>query len=238
MPASTPPATPRPTPRHFALIPAAGVGSRMAADRPKQYLPLAGQPMLLHSIAALVASPHIEHVFVVVSAEDGWIDSLNLPAGRVSVLKVGGATRKDSVQEGLRALRLVAAEDDWVLVHDAARPGFDDALLQRLLQALAQDEVGGLLALPVVDTIKKAGLDARVARTVSREGLWAAQTPQMFRLGLLQRALAAASEVTDEASAVEALGLAPRLVEGSLRNLKVTRPEDLSVAALLMGLSA
>jgi 2-C-methyl-D-erythritol 4-phosphate cytidylyltransferase len=210
----------------------------MAADRPKQYLPLAGQAMLLHSIAAFVASPRIEHVFVVVSADDGWIDSLGLPADRVSVLKVGGATRKDSVQEGLRAVRRQAAEFDWVLVHDAARPGFDEALLQRLVQTVAQDEVGGLLALPVVDTVKKADANARITRTVSREGLWAAQTPQMFRLGLLQRALAAASEVTDEASAIEALGLAPLLVEGSLRNLKVTRPEDLSVVALLMGLSA
>lgn len=234
--------------RYFALIPAAGVGSRMASTLPKQYLPLAGQPMLLHSIAAFVASPAIAHVYVVVSADDGWIDSLALPAERVTVLKVGGATRKDSVEQGLHALGRQAAEDDWVLVHDAARPGFDATLLQRLLHAVAQDAVGGLLALPVVDTIKKSGgndsgvghsgLNARVARTVPRDGLWAAQTPQMFRLGLLQRALAAATEVTDEASAVEALGLAPLLVEGSLRNLKVTRPEDLSVAALLMGISA
>lgn len=224
--------------RYFALIPAAGVGSRMASTLPKQYLPLAGQPMLLHSMAAFVASPDIAHVFIVVSAEDGWIDSLPLPADRVTVLKVGGATRKDSVEQGLRAMASQTAEDDWVLVHDAARPGFDATLLQRLLNAVSQDEVGGLLALPVVDTVKKSDADARVERTVSREGLWAAQTPQMFRIGLLQRALAAAAEVTDEASAIEALGLAPLLVEGSLRNLKVTRPEDLSVAALLMGISA
>jgi 2-C-methyl-D-erythritol 4-phosphate cytidylyltransferase len=223
--------------RHFALIPAAGVGSRMAADLPKQYLPLAGRPMLLHSIAAFVASPAIEHVFVVVSADDGYIDSLDLPVGRVTVLKVGGATRKDSVQQGLQALRAQAGDEDWVLVHDAARPGFSPALLQRLLAALDEDEVGGLLALPVVDTVKKAGPDARAASTVSREGLWAAQTPQMFRIGLLQRALAAATDVTDEASAVEALGLAPKLVEGSLANLKVTRPEDLRLAELLMEIS-
>lgn len=225
-------------PRHFALIPAAGVGSRMGAALPKQYLPLAGKAMLLHSISALVESTAIDHVYVVASAQDGWIDSLPLPAARVSVLKVGGASRKESVEQGLQVVRQHAHADDWVLVHDAARPGLDGALLQRLMQALADDEVGGLLALPVVDTVKKAGPDARVQSTVSREGLWAAQTPQMFRIGLLQRALAAAVEVTDEASAIEALGLSPRLVEGSLRNLKVTRPEDLSLAAQLMGISA
>lgn len=225
-------------PRHFALIPAAGVGSRMAASLPKQYLPLAGKPMLLHSIQAFVESSAIDHVFVVVSAEDGYIDSLAFPPARVTVLKAGGATRKDSVAQGLQAMRAVADDDDWVLVHDAARPGFSAGLLARLLQALDEDEVGGLLALPVVDTVKKASVDARVAATVPREGLWGAQTPQMFRIGLLQRALAGSAEVTDEASAVEALGLSPKLVEGSLRNLKVTRPEDLRLVQLLMDIPA
>lgn len=225
-------------PRHFALIPAAGVGSRMAAALPKQYLPLAGKPMLLHAISAFLESPAIDHVFVVVSAEDGYIDSLALPPERATVLKTGGATRKESVEQGLKAVRQRAADEDWVLVHDAARPGFSAALLQALLQALDQDPVGGLLALPVVDTMKKSDADARVVNTISREALWAAQTPQMFRIGLLQRALATGADFTDEASAVEALGLSPKLVQGSLCNLKVTRPEDLRLAQLLMEISA
>lgn len=224
-------------PRHFVLIPAAGVGSRMQADAPKQYLPLLGKPMLAHALGVFLGCADIAHVFLVVSPDDAWVDTLDIADPRLSVLRVGGATRKESVQNGLEAMRPRCTDEDWVLVHDAARPGLTPGLLQRLLLAAGEDAVGGLLALPVVDTVKQAGTDHRVLRTVPRTGLWAAQTPQMFRHGLLSRALAAADEVTDEASAVEALGLSPILVEGHLRNLKVTRPDDLALAEIFLRMS-
>ena len=221
-------------PRHFALIPAAGVGARMGAQGPKQYLQLAGKPMLRHVLETFTAIAAIDHVYVVVSAEDGYIASVidDELAERVTVLRCGGATRQESVRNGLRQMR--ADEHDWVLVHDAARPGLAAALVERLLAALGEDEVGGLLALPVVDTLKRAGTDSRVQATVSREQLWAAQTPQMFRHGLLLRALQEVQGVTDEASAIEALGLQPRLIEGSARNFKVTLPQDVALAELYL----
>ncbi|HEY4542351.1 MAG TPA: 2-C-methyl-D-erythritol 4-phosphate cytidylyltransferase, partial [Noviherbaspirillum sp.] len=158
-------------PRHFALIPAAGVGARMGAQGPKQYLQLAGKPMLRHVLETFTAIAAIDHVYVVVSAEDGYIASVidDELAERVTVLRCGGATRQESVRNGLRQMR--ADEHDWVLVHDAARPGLAAALVERLLAALGEDEVGGLLALPVVDTLKRAGTDSRVQATVSREQL-------------------------------------------------------------------
>lgn len=223
--------------RHFALIPAAGVGARMGAACPKQYLPLAGKPMLMHALDTFAASPLIEHTFIVVSPDDGYITALLASAGRhlesrVSVLFNGGATRHRSVLNGLHAMRERLADDDWVLVHDAARPGLSGELIERLAYALRDDAVGGLLALPVVDTLKRGDSEGRIAQTVAREALWAAQTPQMFRYALLRRALEQAAEVTDEASAVEALGLRPRLVEGSPRNFKVTLPHDVDLAEL------
>lgn len=230
------------TPRYFALVPAAGVGARLGADCPKQYLPLAGKPMLLHVLETFAASPIIAHCYVVVSADDGYISEL-LEASpqlgkRVTALFNGGATRHASVLNGLQALQPHVCEDDWVLVHDAARPGLTGTLIARLVQTLQQDAVGGLLAMPVVDTLKRGDEASRVAATVPRAGLWAAQTPQMFRYGLLRRALEQADQVTDEAGAIEALGLSPRLVEGSVRNFKVTLPQDIPLAELLLkGLS-
>jgi 2-C-methyl-D-erythritol 4-phosphate cytidylyltransferase len=150
----------------------------------------------------------------------------------VSVLYCGGATRQQSVLNGLQASAAQVSDEDWVLVHDAARPGLTTALIERLVATLQQDPVGGLLALPVVDTLKRADAAERVQATVPRDRLWAAQTPQMFRAGLLRRALGQARDVTDEASAVEALGLHPRLVEGSPRNFKVTLPHDIALAEL------
>ncbi|MDO9216548.1 MAG: 2-C-methyl-D-erythritol 4-phosphate cytidylyltransferase [Lacisediminimonas sp.] len=231
-------------PRHYALIPAAGVGSRMQSGIPKQYLPLRGKPMLAHAVDALVRTPDIAHVFVVVSADDGYIDALvdaaAWPGSRVGVLRVGGASRQESVQNGVQAIRHRCAADDWILVHDAARPGLTPALVARLIDAVGDDAVGGLLALPVVDTMKQADAAQRVQATLPRAGLWAAQTPQMFRCGLLQRALhqalASAATVTDEASAIEALGLQPLLVQGSLCNMKVTLPEDAALAELFLGM--
>jgi 2-C-methyl-D-erythritol 4-phosphate cytidylyltransferase len=154
--------------------------------------------------------------------------------GKVTVIRNGGATRAESVRNGLDAVRDEVGGDDWVLVHDAARPGLTTALIGRLITALRDDAVGGLLALQVVDTLKRAGSGRRVETTVSRDALWAAQTPQMFRYALLQRALAHVDQVTDEAGAVEALGFKPKLVEGSARNFKITLPHDVALAELYL----
>jgi 2-C-methyl-D-erythritol 4-phosphate cytidylyltransferase len=223
--------------RHFALIPAAGVGTRLGVGYPKQYLPIAGKPMLLRVLETFAATPLIAHVFVVVSEEDGYIrevlSSAPQLASRVTVLFNGGATRHASVLNGLQAIRERVEDADWVLVHDAARPGLTVELIERLANALKDDDVGGILALPVVDTLKRVDGE-RSAATVSREGLWAAQTPQMFPYALLRRALEQAADVTDEASAIEALGLQPKLVEGSPRNFKVTLPHDVALAELYL----
>jgi 2-C-methyl-D-erythritol 4-phosphate cytidylyltransferase len=228
--------------RHFALIPAAGVGARMGAGIPKQYLPLAGRPMLLHVLTAFAAAPAITHTYVVVSREDGYIDQAMATApelaGRTTVLRHGGDTRHRSVLNGLVEMQARTqphggvTEDDWILVHDAARPGLTRELIDKLVSALRDDPVGGLLALPVVDTLKRSDNEGRAAATVPRDHLWAAQTPQMFRYGLLRKALIEAEHVTDEASAIEALGHRPKLVEGSPRNFKVTLPHDIALAEL------
>jgi len=173
---------------------------------------------------------------VVVSATDGYIGdamaSAKHLAERVTVLCSGGATRQQSVLNGLQAVRAQLTDQDWVLVHDAARPGLTPALVDRLIGEVRNDPVGGLLALPVVDTLKRSDGEGRAEATVPRSGLWVAQTPQMFPYALLRRALEQASDVTDEASAVEALGLKPKLVEGSPRNFKVTLPYDVALAEL------
>lgn len=223
-------------PRHFALIPAAGAGARMGVDCPKQYMPLAGKLMLLHVLDTFAAAPPIAHTYVVVSADDGYIGNAlsgaRHLADRVTVLHEGGATRHQSVLNGLLAMRGQAGDDDWVLVHDAARPGLTTGLIDRLIAELRNDAVGGLLALPMVDTLKRSDAEGRVQSTVPREHLWAAQTPQMFRYALLRRALEQVADVTDEASAVEALGHKPKLVEGSPRNFKITLPHDIALAEL------
>jgi 2-C-methyl-D-erythritol 4-phosphate cytidylyltransferase len=221
-------------PRYFALIPAAGVGARMAADGPKQYLQLGGKPMIRHTLDAFLSSARISHTFVVVSADDGQIDAA-APRNGVSVLRCGGATRMESILNGLHAMAEAVRDDDWVLVHDAARPGLNSALIDKLIAEVGAHPVGGLLALPVVDTVKR-GAGAAVS-TISRDGLWLAQTPQMFRYRLLRDALAAATDaaaITDDASAVEAMGHAPMLVEGHPRNLKVTLPRDIEIAEMYL----
>jgi 2-C-methyl-D-erythritol 4-phosphate cytidylyltransferase len=214
----------------IALVPAAGIGARaLAADGggiPKQYRSLAGQPMLRHAVLALLADPRVREVRVAVSDGDGWVESALAGLPRTVWRPCGGATRARTVANALADSG--AADDDWILVHDAARPGLPADSLARLIDACLDDSVGGLLALPVRDTVKAGA--ARVIRTVDRQELWQAQTPQMFRAGLLRRALrdAAANgfEVTDEASAIEAAGHAPLLVPGAMRNFKVTWPED------------
>src|SRR5512133_537877 len=230
-------------PRYFALIPAAGVGARMGADHPKQYARLAGKPMLRHVLDTFAGHGAISHAFVVVSAADGYIDDALRDdsaqpgpalAGRVTVVRNGGDTRRQSVLNGLLAMRAEVADDEWVLVHDAARPGLSPALVERLIAGVRDGDVGGLLALPVVDTLKRSDSEGRACATVPRAGLWSAQTPQMFRYGLLKKALEAAADVTDEAGAIEAIGFAPRLVPGSARNMKVTLPGDLALAELYL----
>ncbi|MDZ5635567.1 2-C-methyl-D-erythritol 4-phosphate cytidylyltransferase [Janthinobacterium sp. GMG1] len=226
--------------RYFALIPAAGVGARMEAGSPKQYLPIAGKPMLRHALDAFLASPLIAHTYVVVSAEDGMIDTVVPEHGAgvgVSVLRCGGATRMETILNGLQALHGSIAAHDQVLVHDAARPGLTPALIAKLIAEVGAHPAGGLLALPVVDTVKRAGPGGLSTQTVPRDGLWLAQTPQMFSYALLHQALSEAPDpqaITDDASAVEALGLAPRLVEGHPRNLKVTLPRDIHTAELYL----
>lgn len=223
-----------------ALIPAAGSGSRVAGTQPKQYARLAGKPMLWHAVAAVCRAP-VESVFVVLAPGDtGYRDcDWSAFAGRIAPLYCGGETRRDSVYNGLVAAMAAVDADDWVLVHDAARPCLPAADLARLYDECRHDEIGGILALPVAETLKRAGKDEagaqRVAGTEDRAQLWLAQTPQMFRAALLAEALSKAKgAVTDEASAIEQLGLRPRLVAGSRENLKVTYAEDLAIAASIL----
>lgn len=225
--------------RCFALIPAAGSGSRMGAELPKQYRELAGAPMLLHAVRALCAHPKIEQVFVVLAADDAHFARYDWTPfdAKLRRLYCGGATRAESVLNGLRAIDPVSQPEDWVLVHDAARPCLAQAHLDTLIGALVGDEVGGLLAVPVADTLKRADQASRVIATEPRENLWQAQTPQMFRHGLLLRALEAlgTDTPTDEARAIEHLGLKPKLVACDVTNLKVTYPQDLQLAELILG---
>lgn len=234
-------------PRCFALVPCAGVGARAGSGGPKQYASLAGQAVVAHTLDALAAVGEITATLVVLAADDTTFES-HAPrhAGEKTWrARCGGATRAASVAAGLLALRERGARDaDWVLVHDAARCLLRPGWVERLIAACRDDEVGGLLALPLADTLKQSDVEPaaatlphgpRVARTLPRAGKWLAQTPQMFRLGLLQRALReAGAEVTDEASAIEALGLHPRLVPGEIENMKLTWPADFALAARLL----
>lgn len=223
-------------PRHWVVVPAAGHGARMGAEIPKQYLELAGEPVLAHTLRCFVDHPAIAGIVVALAPGDLLWASLDAGLRAAVIPTEGGAERADSVARGLAALAGRAADDDWVLVHDAARPCLRRADLDRLLATVAGHPVGGLLAVPVRDTMKRAAADGTVAATVPRGDLWHAQTPQMFRYRLLADALAAAgSAVTDEAMAVELAGGAALLVEGHADNLKITRPEDLALAAWHLG---
>lgn len=219
-----------------ALIPAAGGGSRMGAETPKQYLPLLDRPLIWHALKTLASIAAIERVFVILAPDDtlwGTHDWTEF-ADRMVVLRCGGATRAESVTNGLRAMREQVDANDWVLVHDAARCCLTSAHVEKLIAEVGDDPVGGLLAVPVADTLKRAHEGQRVAATVARDGLWQAQTPQMFRHGMLLDALGRAPIVTDESSAIEALGLQPKLVAADATNLKVTWPLDLQLAGWIL----
>ncbi len=221
-------------PRLYALVPCAGVGERAATVAPKQYAMLAGRCVVGHALHALAQVRRLTATLVVLSANDDMFES-HCPEFEGWVARRGGPTRAASVSKGLEELALRGARDhDWVLVHDAARCLLQPAWVDRLIDACLPDDVGGLLAMPLADTLKQAA-GSRVVATLARADKWVAQTPQMFRLGLLRDALAGAlADVTDEASAVEAAGYAPRLVRGAAENLKITWPEDMDLARRLL----
>ena len=208
----------------------------MGADTPKQYLPLAGQPLIWHALSTLASVPSIMQVCVVLAPDDVLWDSFDWSAlaDRLMVFRCGGATRAESVTQGLRAMHDHVVPSDWILVHDAARCCLTTGHVEKLIAEIRNDPIGGLLAIPVADTLKRAQDDQRVAATVVREGLWQAQTPQMFRYGMLLDALEHAPAVTDEASAIEALGHRPKLVAADATNLKVTYPLDLQLAGWIL----
>ena len=224
-------------PRFHVVIPCAGTGSRSGVDIPKQYAPLAGVPMVLHTLKAFTAVPGLGHAMLVVSPQDSLMAQLltDHPQPAFTLTPRGGATRAQSVLGGLRSLQEQGVDPtDWVLVHDAARCLITPRLIQALLAACANDSVGGLLALPLPDTLK-ASVYGRVSATLNRSDKWLAQTPQMFRLGSLAQALEQPSEdITDEASAMEAKGFAPLLIEGASFNFKVTYPQDWALAEAVL----
>ncbi len=226
-------------PRCWVVIPAAGTGQRMAAHTPKQYLPLAGATVIEHALAPFLDHPRISAVVVVLAAQDREFRRLACAGNAAILTATGGEERGRSVLNGLQALARRAAADDWVLVHDAARPCLTRADVDRLIKELGDEKVGGLLAIPVGDTLKREDSGrGRSAGSVGREGVWRAQTPQMFRFDqlreALRRAMASGNPPTDEASAIEALGLRPRLVPGSPQNIKITQAEDLQLAAAIL----
>lgn len=222
------------TPRYFGLIPAAGFGARMGCQTPKQYLDLHGKPMIYHAICGLLSNTRITAVFVVLAPDDEWWAQFDWHSfgARLQVLRCGGVTRAESVNNGLATMS--CNDDDWVLVHDAARPNLTSNLIDCLLNTVGQETIGGLLAVPVADTLKHADINSCVVSTQDRANLWQAQTPQMFRRGTLHKALnqarARGHHITDEASAIEAMGLSPILVNSHSSNFKVTFPEDLRMA--------
>lgn len=228
-----------PAVRRWAVIPAAGSSERMRTRGSKQYLSVCGRTLLEHALHPFLAHAGIHGIVVVLAAGDETWNTLSCACDVRVRTAVGGAERMHSVLRGLQAIEHDARPHDWVLVHDAARPCLGRADLDRLLAALDEDPIGGLLAVPIGDTVKRADeTGAHVAATVERTGLWAAQTPQMFRYDLLHRALAQSARdgvaMTDEAAAVEALGSRPRLVEGNARNIKVTRDEDLTLVEAIL----
>lgn len=225
------------SPRFWAVVPAAGVGKRMGAQVPKQYLDILGKPVLQHTLERLLSVEALAGIAVALGIDDGYWPDLPFTDHPRIHRAPGGKERCDSVLSGLRQLAGLADDDDWVLVHDAARPCLTAADVHKLMDSLKDDPVGGILALPVSDTLK--GVTAgEIVDTVDRSHVWRALTPQMFRYGMLRGALEEAAKngavVTDESSAIELQGLRPKIVEGRPDNLKITRPEDLPLALFFM----
>jgi 2-C-methyl-D-erythritol 4-phosphate cytidylyltransferase len=224
----------------WAVVPAAGRGSRFGGDMPKQYLNIAGRPMIEHSLRALLGHPDVDGVMVALAPDDPWWGGWRYLENKPIYTCIGGAERADSVLAALQALPATVSDEQWILVHDAARPCLRGVDLTRLLAIGQADPIGAILAAPVRDTLKRAeeGEEQRIARTEPRERLWRALTPQLFRRGGLIRALQSAMRgglpVTDEAMAMEAIGLKPRLVEGSDDNIKVTTPADVALAESIL----
>lgn len=226
-------------PRYWAIVPAAGSGSRMGATLPKQYLPLGEHTVLEHTLDTLLAIEPLRGVVLVIAPGDAeWAALAPRYAGQSLTVASGGAERYHSVLNGLDALQGRAAADDWVLVHDAARPCVRREDIRALMQAVDADCDGGLLGVPVADTMKRVAADGAVAATVERTGLWHALTPQMFRYRqlreALQQAIASRHAVTDEAAAMELAGFRPRMVQGHRDNIKITLPADLELAAFYL----
>lgn len=227
------------TPRFWLVIPAAGIGRRMQAACPKQYLTVSGKTILELTLQCFLERPDVMGIVLALAEHDTWWSQLDMAGDPRIQTVIGGAERADSVLNALLALNDRGAQaNDWVLVHDAARPLLKSADLERLLLELADDPVGGILAVPARDTLKQVSAAGVILSTIDRSVIWHALTPQMFRLGLLQRALADALQaqvaITDESSAMEWAGLSPRIVEGCASNIKITRPEDLQLLQNLL----
>ncbi len=224
--------------RLFALIPAAGGGKRFGADEPKQYATLMGRPVIARTIERLAGALEFERIVVALAADDTRFELVAPLRVPVQALRCGGSTRAETVKNALARLATVCNHDDWVLVHDAARPCVPVDALKRLVAELVGEPIGGLLAVPIADTVKRedSATHPRVRATEARDGLWQAQTPQMFRYHVLVDALAreGALASTDESQAVEATGAQPRLVLGSARNVKITYPPDIALAAAIL----
>lgn len=220
----------------WAVVPAAGIGSRMLADKPKQYLTLDNKPVLQHTLERLAAHPHIKGIVLALADDDPWWSELDFNPDCELLFAKGGKERADSVLNALHALAVHTDDDPWVMVHDAARPCLRQQDIDRMLEMLLTHQVGGILGIPVNDTVKRADADNQILETVDRHGLWRAATPQMFPLGILIKALETASKqgltVTDEASAIELAGWQPMMVEGHQDNIKITVPQDLALASL------
>ena len=218
--------------RLWVVVPAAGRGTRFGGELPKQYLEVAGRPLIAHTLDVLLSHPSVSGAVVVLADDDGYWRGMEAPGGKPIMTCIGGAERADSVLAGLNALPDTVRADEFVLIHDAARPNLAHADLDRLLDVGTVDPVGAILAAPVRDTLKRAGDDGGIDRTEPRERLWRALTPQLFRRMQLSRALAAAyaagAAITDESMAMERQGMRPLLVEGSEDNFKITTPADLA----------
>jgi 2-C-methyl-D-erythritol 4-phosphate cytidylyltransferase len=222
--------------KFWAVVPAAGVGKRMNADRPKQYLELAGITVIEHTLSRLLQANVFSAIAVAISAEDPYWPKLEITKNDLIITAPGGRERADSVLSGLKSIREQASDHDWVLVHDAARPCLTSEDIHKLVETLENDDVGGILALSSHDTLKNVDGN-QILNTLDRRHIWRALTPQMFRYGMLKSALEKTEgdpRVTDEASALELMGLTPKIVEGRPDNIKITRPEDLALAQFYM----